>query len=196
MKAGIISLGCAKNLVDTEVMLGLLRESGIELTKKPREADILIVNTCAFIETAKKESITTVLNMAEYKTMGKCRALIVAGCLGQRYGQTLLDEMPEADAIIGTGAWHRIMEAVQETLKGKRVILIGENETIYDAKTPRILTTPGYTAYLKIAEGCDNRCSFCAIPMIRGRYRSRRVEDIVEEAKRLAAGMQRTCWRK
>ena len=188
MKAGIISLGCAKNLVDTEVMLGLLRESGIELTKKPREADILIVNTCAFIETAKKESITTVLNMAEYKTMGKCRALIVAGCLGQRYGQTLLDEMPEADAIIGTGAWHRIMEAVQETLKGKRVILIGENETIYDAKTPRILTTPGYTAYLKIAEGCDNRCSFCAIPMIRGRYRSRRVEDIVEEAKRLAAG--------
>ena len=188
MKAGIISLGCAKNLVDTEVMLGLLRESGIELTKKPREADILIVNTCAFIETAKKESITTVLNMAEYKTMGKCRALIVAGCLGQRYGQTLLDEMPEADASIGTGAWHRIMEAVQETLKGKRVILIGENETIYDAKTPRILTTPGYTAYLKIAEGCDNRCSFCAIPMIRGRYRSRRVEDIVEEAKRLAAG--------
>ncbi len=188
MKAGIISLGCAKNLVDTEVMLGLLRESGVELTKKPREADILIVNTCAFIETAKKESITTVLNMAEYKTMGKCRALIVAGCLGQRYGQTLLDEMPEADAIIGTGAWHRIMEAVQETLKGKRVILVGENETIYDAKTPRILTTPGYTAYLKIAEGCDNRCSFCAIPMIRGRYRSRRVEDIVEEAKRLAAG--------
>ena len=187
MKAGIISLGCAKNLVDTEVMLGLLRESGVELTKEPREADILIVNTCAFIETAKQESITTVLNMAEYKTTGKCRSLIVAGCLGQRYGQTLLDEMPEADAIIGTGAWHRIMEAVQKTLKGKRVILVGENETIYDAKTPRILTTPGYTAYLKIAEGCDNRCSFCAIPMIRGRYRSRTVEDIVEEAKRLAA---------
>ena len=187
MKAGIISLGCAKNLVDTEVMLGLLRENGVELTKKPREADVLIVNTCAFIETAKQESITTVLNMAEYKTTGKCRSLIVAGCLGQRYGQTLLDEMPEADAIIGTGAWHRIMEAVRETMNGKRVILVGENETIYDAKTPRILTTPGYTAYLKIAEGCDNRCSFCAIPMIRGRYRSRKVEDIVEEAKRLAA---------
>ena len=186
MKAGIISLGCAKNLVDTEVMLGLLRESGVELTKEPREADILIVNTCAFIETAKQESITTVLNMAEYKTTGKCRSLIVAGCLGQRYGQTLLDEMPEADAIIGTGAWHRIMEAVRETLKGKRVILVGENDTIYDAKTPRILTTPAYTAFLKIAEGCDNRCSFCAIPMIRGRYRSRTVEDIVEEAERLA----------
>ena len=187
MKAGIISLGCAKNLVDTEVMLGLLRESGVELTKKPREADILIVNTCAFIETAKQESITTVLNMAEYKTTGRCRSLIIAGCLGQRYGQTLLDEMPEADAIIGTGAWHRIMEAVRETMNGKRVILVGENETIYDAKTPRILTTPSYTAYLKIAEGCDNRCSFCAIPMIRGRYRSRKVEDIVEEAKQLAA---------
>lgn len=187
MKAGIISLGCAKNLVDTEVMLGLLRENGVELTKKPREADVLIVNTCAFIETAKQESITTVLNMAEYKTTGRCRSLIIAGCLGQRYGQTLLDEMPEADAIIGTGAWHRIMEAVRETMNGKRVILVGENETIYDAKTPRILTTPGYTAYLKIAEGCDNRCSFCAIPMIRGRYRSRKVEDIVEEAKRLAA---------
>lgn len=187
MKAGIISLGCAKNLVDTEVMLGLLRENGVELTKKPREADVLIVNTCAFIETAKQESITTVLNMAEYKTTGKCRSLIIAGCLGQRYGQTLLDEMPEADAIIGTGAWHRIMEAVRETMNGKRVILVGENETIYDAKTPRILTTPGYSAYLKIAEGCDNRCSFCAIPMIRGRYRSRKVDDIVEEAKQLAA---------
>ena len=187
MKAGIISLGCAKNLVDTEVMLGLLRENGVELTKKPREADILIVNTCAFIETAKQESITTILNMAEYKNTGKCRSLIIAGCLGQRYGQTLLDELPEADAIIGTGAWHRIMEAVRETMDGKRVVLIGENETIYDAKTPRILTTPNYTAYLKIAEGCDNRCSFCAIPMIRGRYRSRAVEDIVLEAKQLAA---------
>ena len=187
MKAGIISLGCAKNLVDTENMLGLLQKGGIELTKEPGEADILIVNTCAFIETAKKESITTVLNMAEYKTAGKCRSLIVAGCLGQRYGQTLLDEMPEADGIVGTGAWNRIMEAVEETLRGRRVLLVGESEIIYDAKTPRILATPGYTAYLKIAEGCDNRCSFCAIPMIRGRYRSRKVEDVVAEAKALAA---------
>ena len=187
MKAGIISLGCAKNLVDTEIMLGLLQKSGVELTKDPGDADILIVNTCAFIETAKQESITTVLNMAEYKTSGKCRSLIVAGCLGQRYGQTLLDEMPEADAIVGTGAWNRIMEAVEETLRGNRVILTGESEIIYDARMPRILATPGYTAYLKIAEGCDNRCSFCAIPMIRGRYRSRKVEDIVAEAKALAA---------
>ena len=187
MKAGIISLGCAKNLVDAEVMLGLLQQGGVELTKEPEDADILIVNTCAFIETAKQESITTVLNMAEYKASGKCRSLIVAGCLGQRYGQALLDEMPEADAIVGTGAWNRIMEAVEETLRGNRVILTGESGIIYDARMPRILATPGYTAYLKIAEGCDNRCSFCAIPMIRGRYRSRELEDVVTEAKALAA---------
>ena len=187
MKAGIISLGCAKNLVDTEVMLGLLREAGIELTREPGEADILIVNTCAFIETAKKEAITTILNMAEYKTKGKCRSLIIAGCLGQRYGQTLLDELPEADAIVGAGAWDRIAEAARETLRGHKTVILGDSKLVYNAHTPRILTTPGYTAYLKIAEGCDNRCSFCAIPMIRGRYRSRAMEDIVEEAKRLAA---------
>ncbi len=186
MKAGIISLGCAKNLVDTEIMLGLFRDGGIELTKEPGEADILVVNTCAFIETAKQESITTILNMAEYKTSGKCRSLIIAGCLGQRYGQTLLEELPEADAIVGTGAWDRIMEAVEESLRGNRVVLTGESKLICDARMPRVLTTPSYTAYLKIAEGCDNRCSFCAIPMIRGGYRSRPLEDIVEEAKRLA----------
>ena len=120
MKAGFISLGCAKNLVDTEVMLGIMQEHGIELTNEPAEADILIVNTCAFIQSAKEESITTVLGMADYKETGRCRSLIVAGCLGQRYGQQLLDEMPEANAIIGTGAWSRIMEVVEETLKGRR----------------------------------------------------------------------------
>ena len=187
MKAGFVSLGCAKNLVDTEVMLGLLRQAGIELTKEPGEADILIVNTCAFIETAKQEAITTILNMAEYKTKGKCRSLIIAGCLGQRYGQALLDELPEADAIVGAGAWNRIVEAAEETLRGHKAVILGDSKLVYNARTPRILTTPGYTAYLKIAEGCDNRCSFCAIPMIRGRYRSRAVEDIVEEAKHLAA---------
>ena len=187
MKAGIISLGCAKNLVDTELMLGILRGNGIELTASPGEAEILIVNTCAFIETAKQESITTILNMAEYKSSGVCKALIVAGCLGQRYGQTLLDELPEADAIVGAGAWNRIMEAVREALRGNRVVLAGESEIIYDARMPRIMTTPSHTAYLKIAEGCDNRCAFCAIPMIRGRYRSRPMEDIVAEAERLAA---------
>ncbi len=188
MKAGFVSLGCAKNLVDTEVMLGILKEHGIELTANPGEADILIVNTCAFIQSAKEESITTVLNMADYKESGRCRSLIVAGCLGQRYAKLLLDEMPEADAILGIGAWHRIMEAVDETLRGRRLILLGEEDLIYDAKTPRIVTTPGYTAYIKIAEGCDNFCAFCAIPLIRGRYRSRTVEDICTEARRLVEG--------
>lgn len=184
MKAGFISLGCAKNLVDTEIMLGILQDHGIELTTNPADADILIVNTCAFIQSAKEESITTLLSMADYKETGRCRALIVAGCLGQRYGQELLDELPEADAIIGTGAWNRIMEAVDETIRGRRVI-ITEGEIIYDAKMPRIRTTPPYTAYVKIAEGCDNRCAFCAIPMIRGRYISRTVEDICAEVHAL-----------
>lgn len=186
MKAGFVSLGCAKNLVDTEIMLGIMREHGIEITANPADAEILIVNTCAFILSAKEESITTVLNLAEYKTGGRCKSLIVAGCLGQLYQRELLDEMPEADAIIGTGAWNRIMEAIEETLSGRRVVLIGEREIIYDAKTPRIRTTPNYTAYVKIAEGCNNRCAFCTIPLIRGRQISRTIEDIRAEVERLA----------
>lgn len=186
MKAGFVSLGCAKNLVDTEVMLGIMREHGIELTPNPADADILIVNTCAFILSAKEESITTILNLAEYKS-GRCRALIVAGCLGQLYKRELLDEMPEVDAIVGTGAWNRIMEAIEEALSGRRVVLFGEREIIYDAATPRIRTTPDYTAYVKIAEGCNNRCSFCAIPTIRGRQISRPIEDIRAEVEQLAA---------
>ncbi len=186
MKVGIISLGCAKNLVDTEVMLGILTAKGETITPNPAEAEILIVNTCAFITSAKEESITTILNLAEYKASGNCRALIVAGCLGQRYRQELLDEMPEIDAIVGTGAWNRIFEAVEESLKGNRVILIGEREKIYSAKTPRLRTTPEYTAYVKIADGCDHRCAFCAIPLIRGRQISRPIEDIRAEVERLA----------
>ena len=186
MKAGFISLGCAKNLVDTEVMLGILVANNIELTPDPAEADVLIVHTCSFIKSAKEESITTVLNMAEYKSEGKCRSLIIAGCLGQRYGQELLDEIPEADAIVGTGAWNRIMEAVNETLQGNRVVINGESEIIYDANIPRITTTPEYSAYVKIAEGCDNRCAYCAIPLMRGHYRSRSMEDIKAEVERLA----------
>ncbi len=187
MKVGFVSLGCAKNLVDTEVMLGIMQRHGLELTANPSEADILIVNTCAFIASAKEESITTILNLADYKENGRCRSLIIAGCLGQRYRQELLDEMPEANAIIGTNAWHRIMEAIEETLKGRRVILIGDKEKIYDANTPRLRTTPDYTAYVKIAEGCDHRCAFCAIPLIRGRQISRPIEDIRAEVERLAS---------
>lgn len=187
LKVGFVSLGCAKNLVDTEVMLGIMQRHGLELTANPSEADILIVNTCAFIASAKEESITTILNLADYKENGRCRSLIIAGCLGQRYRQELLDEMPEANAIIGTNAWHRIMEAIEETLKGRRVILIGDKEKIYDANTPRLRTTPDYTAYVKIAEGCDHRCAFCAIPLIRGRQISRPIEDIRAEVERLAS---------
>ena len=186
MKAGFVSLGCAKNLVDTEVMLGIMQANGIELTTNPADADILIVNTCAFILSAKEESITTILNLAEYKTE-RCRALIVAGCLGQLYKRELLDEMPEVDAVIGTGAWNRIMEAIEEVLSGRRVILIGAREIIYDSKTPRIRTTPAYTAYVKIAEGCNNRCAFCSIPLIRGRQISRTIEDIRAEVDKLVA---------
>ena len=207
MKAGFVSLGCAKNLVDTEVMLGIMQSHGIELTADPAEADILIVNTCAFIASAKEESITTILNLADYKEAGRCRSLIIAGCLGQRYRKELLDEIPEADAIIGTGAWNRIMEAIEQTLRGRRVIIIGDKEIIYskntpkvsdmqtyknsedgliyNADTPRIRTTPDYTAYVKIAEGCNNRCAFCSIPMIRGKQISRPIEDICAEVKNL-----------
>ena len=187
MKAGFVSLGCSKNLVDTEVMLGLIKEREIELVNDPSDADILIVNTCAFIQSAKEESINTILNMAEYKQpeKGHCKSLIIAGCLGQRYGQELLDELPEADGIIGTEAWGRVTEVIDETLKGNRVVIKGD-ETIYDASVPRIPTTPKYTAYVKIAEGCNNRCAFCAIPLIRGKYRSRKLEDIVAEVRNLA----------
>lgn len=188
MKAGFVSLGCSKNLVDTEVMLGLIRERSIELVNDPAEADILIVNTCAFIQSAKEESINTILNMAQYKNpeKGHCRILIIAGCLGQRYGQELLDELPEADGIIGTEAWDRISEVIDEALKGNRVVIKGDGPIIYDASVPRIPTTPKHTAYVKIAEGCNNRCAFCAIPLIRGKFRSRRMEDIIQEVRQLA----------
>ena len=189
LKAGFISLGCSKNLVDTEVMLGILADNGIEITPDPTKADILIVNTCTFIQSAKEESITNILNMAEYKQdgKGKCRSLIIAGCMGQRYGKELIEEFPEVDAIVGTGAWSRIMEAVDATIKeNKRVLITGESKEIYTASTPRIFTTPFYSAYIKIAEGCDHRCAYCAIPYVRGNYRSRSIEDIKQEVMSLA----------
>lgn len=186
LKAGFISLGCAKNLVDTEVMLGLIAENKIEITPEPDKADIIIVNTCGFIDAAKEESINTILQMADYKKNGTCRGVIVAGCLGQRYRQQLLDELPEVDAIVGTGAWHRINEAIASVLQGQRVLMIDDNNTIYDESMPRITTTPFYSAYIKVAEGCSNCCTYCAIPLIRGGFRSRKVESIVKEAKQLA----------
>ncbi|TCS80870.1 30S ribosomal protein S12 methylthiotransferase RimO [Pectinatus cerevisiiphilus] len=185
LRAGFVSLGCSKNRVDTEVMLGILDKNNIKITAEPSEADILIVNTCSFIESARSESVTTILDMAEYKNTGKCRSLIIAGCLGERYGKTLLDEIPEADAVVGTGAWSRIIEAVNATLAGKRVVLTGNVDTIYKQDTPRIITTPSFSTYVKIAEGCNHRCAFCSIPLVRGNYRSRTIEDVKEEVKHL-----------
>lgn len=188
LKAGFISLGCAKNLVDTEVMLGLLAANNITITDNPEEAEILIINTCTFIDSAKEESISTILQMADYKKTGKCQCLIVAGCLGQRYQQDLLDELPEVDAIVGTGAWHRIMEAINTTMNNKdRALLIDKTNTIYDETMPRISTTPYYSAYVKIAEGCSNCCSYCVIPKVRGAFRSRTIESIINEVKSLVA---------
>lgn len=188
LKAGFISLGCAKNLVDTEVMLGLLAANNITITDNPEEAEILIINTCTFIDSAKEESISTILQMADYKKTGKCQCLIVAGCLGQRYQQDLLDELPEVDAIVGTGAWHRIMEAINKTMIDKdRTLLIDKTNTIYDETMPRISTTPYYSAYVKIAEGCSNCCSYCVIPKVRGAFRSRTIESIISEVKNLVA---------
>lgn len=187
IKAGFVSLGCAKNLVDTEIMLGVLADRNISITNDPHDANILIVNTCSFIDSAKEESISTILQMSEFKTSGKCQALIVCGCLGQRYQQELLDELPEVDAIIGTGAWHRIGEAVDAVLAGERVLLIDEINTIYDEKMSRITTTPFYSAYIKIAEGCSNCCTYCVIPSVRGSFRSRSIESVASEARLLAS---------
>lgn len=187
LKAGFVSLGCSKNRVDTEVMLGILNKNNIQITVDPSEADILIINTCSFIESAREESVTTILDMADYKKTGKCRSLIVAGCLGERYGQTLLDEIPEADAVIGTGAWHRIMEAVDASLSGKRIVIIGDMDNIYHQDMPRIITTPSFSTYIKIAEGCNHRCAFCSIPLVRGNYRSRSIDDIKQEAVRMVS---------
>lgn len=188
LKAGFVSLGCAKNLVDTQVMLGILTERNIYITNDPLEADILIINTCSFIDSAKEESITTILEMTEYKTGGKCRGIIVAGCLGERYRQELLDELPEVSAIVGTGAWHRIMEAVEAVLAGERVLIVGDNNIIYDENMPRINTMPHYSAYVKVAEGCDNCCSYCVVPALRGKFRSRTVGSVVAEVEKLVKG--------
>ena len=187
LKAGFVSLGCAKNLVDTEVMLGLLQANRVELTNEPAEADVIIVNTCGFIDSAKEESISTVLQMAEYRRTGKCRGIILAGCLGERYKQELLDELPEVAAIVGTGAWHRIMEAVEAVLAGQRIVLIGAQTNLYDDTMPRVRTTPSYSAYVKVAEGCSNRCAYCVIPAVRGDFRSRTYESVVAEVKQLVA---------
>jgi ribosomal protein S12 methylthiotransferase len=206
MKIGVLSLGCPKNLVDGEVMLGMAREAGHEITVSAGEADVIVVNTCAFIDSAKQESIDAILEMAEQKKNGRCSRLVVTGCLAERYRDDLRKEIPEIDAVLGTGEVPRICEALQPNgastvapavplklfrpadLAPRGGVAAADLPTyLYDADTPRLLTTPTHFAYVKVAEGCDYTCAFCIIPTLRGQYRSRTADSIVREAQALAA---------
>jgi ribosomal protein S12 methylthiotransferase len=182
-KVGFVSLGCPKNLVDSEVMMGILAREGYELTPRADEAEILVVNTCSFIEAAQKESVDAILEMAEHKKFGAAKKLIVAGCLVERFRAQILEQVPEVDAVVGTGEVERIMEAVEGDL---RVLPAQPPAFLYHDLTPRIVTTPKHAAYIKIAEGCDHPCTFCIIPQLRGAFRSRRFESVVREAENLA----------
>src|SRR5215470_17441087 len=183
-KVGFVSLGCPKNLVDSEVMMGILARDGYELTPRADEAEVLVVNTCSFIEAAQKESVDAILEMAEHKKFGAAKKLIVAGCLVERYREQVLEQVPEVDAVVGTGEVERILEAVHGDL---RVLPAKPPAFLYHDLTPRVLTTPQHAAYIKIAEGCDHPCTFCIIPQLRGKFRSRRFESVVREAENLAA---------
>src|SRR5262249_35304828 len=182
-KVGFVSLGCPKNLVDSEVMMGVLARDGYELTPRADQADVLVVNTCSFIEPAQKESVDAILEMAEHKKFGSAKKLIVAGCLVERYRDQILEQIPEVDAVVGTGEVERILEAVRGDL---RVLPVEPPTFLYHELTPRILTTPKHAAYIKIGEGCDHPCTFCIIPQLRGKFRSRRLESVVREAENLA----------
>ncbi len=183
---GVISLGCAKNRVDTEQMLALLTGWGYSVTQDPGEADILIVNTCGFIAPAKQESIDTLLQMAEYKKTGRCRLLIATGCLVQRYADELRAEMPELDALLGVGEYPRLRELLTEASRGARPVACARSASVFEG--PRVLTTPSWSAFVRTGDGCDNRCAYCAIPLIRGGYRSRPFSSIVDEMTSLAQG--------
>lgn len=187
MKILFISLGCDKNLVDTEVMLGLLASRGYEMTDDETEADIIVINTCCFIHDAKEESIQNILEMAEYKKEGKVKALIVTGCLAERYRQEILDEIPEVDEVLGTTAYDRILDAVDAALAGEHSVMLADIDALPLPDTKRLVTTGGHFAYLKIAEGCDKHCTYCIIPKIRGNYRSVPMERLIREAEELAA---------
>ncbi|MBA2937765.1 30S ribosomal protein S12 methylthiotransferase RimO [Paenibacillus sp. CGMCC 1.16610] len=186
-KVKVVTLGCEKNMVDSEIMAGLIHGRGFQLVDNKEDATVIIVNTCGFIDAAKEESVNTILDMAELKETANLKALIVSGCLTQRYKKQLLDEMPEIDGIVGTGDFDKINDIVDEALRGKRPILVGNPVFNYDADLPRLVTTPRYTAYVKIAEGCDNACTFCSIPIMRGSFKSRSMESIVAEVANLAS---------
>lgn len=187
LKIALESLGCSKNLMDAEIMTGILKEKGYEFVEEFAEADIIIVNTCGFIRDAKQESIDTIVELSQLKEFGKLKYLIVTGCLAQRYADELLEEIPEIDAIVGTGNFMNISEIIDRLESEKNVTEIGNIEFAFDETLPRYVSTPEHMAYLKIGEGCSNHCTYCIIPKLRGKYRSRKIEDIVEEAKTLAA---------
>ena len=186
MKILFISLGCDKNLVDTEVMLGLLASRGYEMTDDEAQADIIVINTCCFIHDAKEESIQNILEMAEYKKEGKIKALIVTGCLAQRYRQEIIDEIPEVDEVLGTTAYDKILDAVDAALAGEHSVMLSDLDALPLPDTKRLVTTGGHFAYLKIAEGCDKHCTYCIIPKIRGNFRSVPMEHLLKEAQELA----------
>ncbi|HEV2306787.1 MAG TPA: 30S ribosomal protein S12 methylthiotransferase RimO [Candidatus Acidoferrales bacterium] len=192
MKVGFVSLGCPKNLVDSEVMMGILARAGHEITPRADDADVLVVNTCSFIEPARKESVDAILEMAEHKRFGRAQKLIVAGCLVERYRREIREQIPEVDAVIGTGEIEKILEAFAGELHSADTS--AENDAnehsptfLYHDLTPRMLATPRHTAYIKINEGCDHPCAFCIIPQLRGRFRSRRFESVIREARNLVA---------
>ena len=187
MKLLFISLGCDKNLVDSEVMLGELSKRGYSFTEDETEAEVIVINTCCFINDAKEESINTILEMAEYKNTGSCKALIVTGCLAQRYRQEIIDEIPEVDAVLGTTSFDHICEAVENALGGQHLTKFSDLQKLVKSENHRILTTGGHYAHLKIAEGCDKHCTYCIIPKIRGTYRSVPMEELLEEAKYLVS---------
>jgi ribosomal protein S12 methylthiotransferase len=188
-KVSMVSLGCPKNLVDAEVMLGYLSREGYEVTTDEHEAEIIIVNTCSFIKEAKQESVDTILDLADRKHDGRCRLLIVTGCLPQRYQEELTRELPEVDIFVGTGDYPRIAEIIAEQRgSGGQIRYTGDPNYLYDGELPRLKSSPSYTAYLKIAEGCSNCCSYCVIPSLRGAFRSRPAERLIREARELVNG--------
>ncbi len=187
MKVLFVSLGCDKNLVDSEVMLGLLRDKGHEITNDEAQAEVIVVNTCSFIHDAREESIQTILEMAELKKNGVCRLLIVSGCLAEKYRDEVLEELPEVDAVVGTTAYDTICGVIDKSLAGERVRSFESTDRLPLVETRRVLTTGGYSSYLKIGEGCDKHCTYCIIPMLRGNYRSVPMDYVLEDARKLAA---------
>lgn len=183
---GFISLGCAKNQIDCEQMMFLLRQAGYQIAPEPEAADLVVINTCGFIDAAKSEAIEAIIRAGQWKAEGRVKKILVTGCLAQRYQQEILKELPEVDGVLGTGSYYDVVSAADQVMRGRPVTEFGS----IDAEVPetaRVVTTPKHYAYIKIAEGCDNRCAYCVIPSLRGRYRSRRMEDILAEAEGLAA---------